>query len=76
MKAAVDTLERPSHGFRIGDIPSDELDLPRQVLAAPAREIVENPHRMPVNQQRLYQMRADEPGTAGDEVTSHPISLK
>ena len=46
MKAAVDAVERPIDRFRIGHISFDELTLPRQVLAMPAREVVKNPDCM------------------------------
>src|SRR5271167_4960034 len=48
----------------------------RQVLTVPARKIIQNSNRMAFAQQRMYQMRADEPSAAGHEKTSHPKSLK
>jgi hypothetical protein len=47
-----------------------------QVLADAARQIIQDPYGMPLLQQRLYQIRAYEPGTTGDEKASHPRSLK
>src|SRR5215831_17421340 len=75
MEAAIDLVERLVDRLRVGDIGLGEFGLPGQVVAVSAREIVENPDRVAFVQQRLHQMRADEPGSAGHEKTSHPMSL-
>ena len=38
-----------------------------EVAQKAGRQIVENPHAMPCGDERFDQMRADEPGAAGDE---------
>jgi hypothetical protein len=48
----------------------------RQILTVPARKIIQNSNRMAFVQQRMYRMRADEPGAAGHEKMSHPKSLQ
>src|SRR5438874_7960310 len=76
MKAAVNTIESLLDRPGIRDVAVNEVDLAGQVLAVAAGKIIENPHRMPLVQQRVYEMRADEPGTAGHEEASHPRSLR
>ena len=43
------------------------------VLAMPARQIIENPHLVPLFQQRVREMRTDEAAAAGNEIMRHGI---
>src|SRR5216684_3603463 len=76
MKAGINVIESLLDCRRIGDIPVYEFDLAGQVLAVSTRQIIEYPHCVPLVQQRVYEMRAQEPCTAGHENTSHPRSLR
>jgi hypothetical protein len=76
VKAGIDFIDSVLHCRRIGDIPEYELDLGRQVLAFSARQIIEYSYGMPLAQQRVYEMRAQEASTAGYEYMSHPKSLR
>ena len=42
-----------------------------QVGAMPGGEIIQHPHAVAARDQRVTQMRADEPRAAGDEVQTH-----
>src|SRR5580658_507197 len=68
MKAAVHTGYRRLNRVRIGDVALDQLDAGRQVGALSGGQVVEYPHGVAVTDQRVAQMRADEAGTAGDEI--------
>jgi len=76
MKATIDTLKRTLDSRRVGDIGFSQLDLLRQIIAVPAREIIEYSNRMAFIQQRMHQMRTDEPSAAGHEKASHSKSLR
>src|SRR5438128_12556582 len=76
MKASLDAVERPLDSPRVGNVSVNEIDHRRQVVTVPAREIIEHPHCVTLVQQCVYQMRTQEPGTAGHEKASHPTSLK
>jgi hypothetical protein len=56
----------------VEDAAEDELDIvavPQvlDVLQAPGREVVEEDHRVAPREQRVGEVGADEPGSAGDE---------
>src|ERR1700720_1675486 len=76
MKASINVIKSLFDCSRIGDIPIDELDLSGQVLAVSTRQIIEYAHWVPLVQQRVYEMRPQEPCTASHENTSHPRSLR
>ena len=72
VETAVDTVERAPDNFGVGDIGFDEFDRANEVVAIAAREVVEDPHRVPVVKQRLDEVRTYKPGAAGHQITSHP----
>jgi hypothetical protein len=76
MKAGIDALECLFDSRRIGNIPVQKFDLPRQVLAVSARQIIENANPVSLPQQRVDEVRAHEASTAGHEKAGHPRSLK
>ena len=63
------SLHRTTHAIGIGDIADDQFDacILRQVFALAGREIVQHTNGIAARQQRINQVRADEPGTAGDQ---------
>ncbi|MNF70025.1 hypothetical protein D3C84_519240 [compost metagenome] len=63
------TGHSPSHQRGIGDVADDQFDLgivQRQVAALAGRQIIKDAHRMALGEQRVGQVRANEPGAAGD----------
>ena len=70
MKDEVDPGDRLLHSGGIGDVPFRKLNpFPDagQILLPPGGNIIQHPHAIPARDERLYQMRADKAGTAGDE---------
>ena len=69
------TTSQPATAFannlRISDAPANQfrrrVDV-REILRKPGREIVEDTHRMPGRRECFREVRADEPGPAGDEI--------
>jgi hypothetical protein len=76
MKAGIYAIEGLFDSSRIGDISVFELDSAREILVLSAREVIKYSYRVPLEQQRIYQVRAHEPGAAGHEYASHPKSSK
>jgi hypothetical protein len=65
-------VESSSHDLGISKIADNELGIPTTMNRASVRmglrlEIIENCHAVAATNQGVDQMRADEPGTAGDE---------
>ena len=73
MQHEVDPL---AHGFarrRVRDRSLDQLDRAQefgQVLPTPGRKIIENADARPFRDQGFHEVRADEAGATGDQVTS------
>jgi hypothetical protein len=73
VKDRVDAVERAAEDFGVAYVADDELDLVVQVLG-PLRvavyllhEAVEGAYRVAGGEELVGQVRADEPGAAGDE---------
>jgi hypothetical protein len=76
MKASIDALESLFDSRGIGDISADELDLVREILLLSTRKVIEYTHCVLLLEQRIYEVRPHESGTAGHEYASHPKSSK
>jgi hypothetical protein len=75
METPVDAVEGASDGCRVGHVGPEEFDRVRQVVAAAARQVVENPDCVAAVEQGLDEMRADKPSAASHKITSHPKAL-
>ena len=77
----VDALERAPDGLVVADVADLELDGRVEVLRSlPVRvdlriEVVEGPNLVPLREQPVGQMRADEAGTAGDQDLHRGVRL-
>jgi hypothetical protein len=65
IKAAVP--EEPVNRSRVSDIGPQKHRAGMKVALFPRREIIDDGYRVPLCEKRLYQMRADETGAAGNE---------
>ncbi len=68
MKAPGDPRECGAHRLGIGHIATHHLAPRIEIFAAPGREIVQHAHAMSGGEQCVAEVRADEPGAAGDEI--------
>src|SRR5262249_42952270 len=73
--AAVDAAESAFDGRGVSNVPLDQVGPSRQVLGATGREIIEHPNCVSLVEQRFYEMRTDEPGTASHQKVSHSEPL-
>ncbi len=75
MDERVASGEAAGDHLTVADVPDDELRLPREVrrhaLVHLRVEQVEDPHLVPVGEQALDEVGADEAGAAGDENAHH-----
>ena len=64
------SLRRRPHGFQIADVTFDELRFPDEVFQVHQRaggQIVEDPDRHALTDERMHQVRAHEAGTTRDQ---------
>jgi len=67
---AVAPCDGASHEALVAHVPFEELDVGEamgEVLAPPGTEVVEHAHFVAPREQRVDEMRADEPGASGDK---------
>ncbi len=81
MVDGVDALQRTPDGLVVADVADLELDGRVEVVRSlPVRvdlriEVVEGPNLVPLREQPVGQMRADEAGTAGDQDLHRGVRL-
>ncbi len=63
------SLHRTTHAIGIGHIADNQLDawILLKVLALAGREVVQHTNGIAAHQQRVDQVRANKPGTTGDQ---------
>ncbi len=71
MEAAVHPLQRAADQGGIGDVADDQIGALRQVVAMAGGQIVQHPDGVAARDQRVAQMRTDEPRAAGDQEAAH-----
>ena len=71
MKDSLHPLHRALQGLLVHDVPGRRLELDSQYGVEPRRLANEQPQLVAALRKRLDEMRAEEPGAAGDECLAH-----
>src|SRR5260370_38836846 len=72
VETGINALESLFDSRRIGYVPVQKLDLPRQVLSVSARQIIGNAYQVPLPQKRVDHVGAQKASTTRPELADQP----